>query len=114
MILRSFPITDFSPFEGALIDACAPLGRAVRGSSGLGSVEELRVDMKAPQFSAWLIGFEPGPVLAPARAVRRVRGRTTATTATYGPPARHRQTIPGQVAGWGVCATDACTVRASF
>jgi hypothetical protein len=47
MILRSFPITDFSPLEGALTGDWAPLGR-VRGSSGLGSVEELRVYMNSP------------------------------------------------------------------
>jgi hypothetical protein len=53
MILRSFPITDFSPLEGALTGDWVPLGR-VRGSSGLGSVEELRVYMKSPKLgSAW-------------------------------------------------------------
>jgi len=44
-------MTDFSPLDGALIDGCWPLppaGRAVRGSSVLGSAEELRVNMKAP------------------------------------------------------------------
>jgi hypothetical protein len=51
MILRSFPITDLSPLEGSLIDGWAPLApveRVVRGSSGLGSVEELRVNMISP------------------------------------------------------------------
>jgi hypothetical protein len=47
-VLRSFPITDFSPLEGSLIDGWAPLGRAVRGSSGLGAVDELRVNMTSP------------------------------------------------------------------
>src|SRR5215831_6601407 len=49
MILRSFPITDFSPVEGALIDDSAPmllLGCAVR--SGFGAADELRVNMKSP------------------------------------------------------------------
>src|SRR5215471_178676 len=47
MILRSFPITDFSPVEGALIDASAPmmlLARAVRSG---GAADELRVNMKS-------------------------------------------------------------------
>ena len=51
MILRSFPITDFSPVEGALIDDSALLvlvGRVVRGSSALSSAGELRVNMKSP------------------------------------------------------------------
>ena len=50
MILRSVPITDFSPVEGALIDdsaLLAQLGRAVR--SGFGSADELRVNMKSPK-----------------------------------------------------------------
>jgi hypothetical protein len=49
MILRSLPMTDFSPLEAAVIDRCAPLAPGVRtGSSGLGSTEELRVNMKTP------------------------------------------------------------------
>src|SRR5690349_24123751 len=49
MILRSLPITDFSPVDGVLIDDSAPsvlLGRAVR--SGFGAADELRVNMKSP------------------------------------------------------------------
>jgi hypothetical protein len=52
MILRSFPITDFSPLEGALMDGWAPLapvGRVERDSIGLGSAEELRVNIEVPQ-----------------------------------------------------------------
>src|SRR6516225_3270411 len=51
MILRSFPMTDFSPLEGAVIDRSTPVppvGRVVRCSSVCGSTEELRVNMKAP------------------------------------------------------------------
>src|SRR6516165_1003270 len=51
MILRSLPMTDFSPPDGALIDRCAPLapaGRVVRGSSDLGSAVDPRVNIKAP------------------------------------------------------------------
>ena len=49
MIFRSFPITDFSPLEGALIDGCTPPGRVVRASSAFGSTEELRVNIEIPQ-----------------------------------------------------------------
>src|SRR6516164_6906574 len=51
MILRSFPMIDFSPVEDALKDACALLmlvGRVVRGSSVFGSAGGLRVNMKSP------------------------------------------------------------------
>jgi hypothetical protein len=41
MILRSFPITDFSPLDGGVRDRCPPLGPLVRDSV-LGSTEELR------------------------------------------------------------------------
>jgi hypothetical protein len=44
-------MTDLSPLEGAVMDRCVPLateGRVVRESSVLGSTDELRVNMKAP------------------------------------------------------------------
>ena len=50
MILRSLPMTDFSPPDGGVRDRCpllAPLGPVVRDSV-LGSIEEPRVNMKAP------------------------------------------------------------------
>jgi hypothetical protein len=56
MILRSLPMTDFSPLEGALMDGCgpagplAPAGRVVRGSSAFGSADGLRVNMKSPNL----------------------------------------------------------------
>jgi len=45
------PMTDFSPLEGALKVRCgplAPVGWVVRGASVVGSTEEPRVNMKAP------------------------------------------------------------------
>src|SRR5262249_14547968 len=48
MILRSFPITDFSPVEGALIDDSTPLVPFGAARSGFGAADELRVNMKSP------------------------------------------------------------------
>jgi hypothetical protein len=46
-------MTDFSPLEGAVMDRCASVVRAVRGSSGFGSAGEPRVNMKAPERFSW-------------------------------------------------------------
>ena len=46
-------MTDFSPLEGALMDGSGPLApveRLVRGSSGFGSDDGLRVNMKSPNL----------------------------------------------------------------
>ena len=46
-------MTDFSPLEGALMDGSGPLApveRLVRGSSGFGSDDGLRVNMKSPKL----------------------------------------------------------------
>jgi hypothetical protein len=48
MILRSLPITDFSPVEGELITLLVLVGVVVRGPSGCGPADELRVNMKSP------------------------------------------------------------------
>src|SRR5215510_5636997 len=51
MILRSLPITDFSPGVAVFARGCGlrtPAVRAVRGSSAGGSAEELRVNIKPP------------------------------------------------------------------
>ena len=45
MIMRSFPMIDFSPPEVAVIDRRV----SVRGTSVFGAAEELRVNMKAPK-----------------------------------------------------------------
>ena len=49
MILRSIPITDFSPVEGELITLLVPVGVVVRGPSGCGPADELRVNHGNPQ-----------------------------------------------------------------
>jgi hypothetical protein len=49
MILRSLPITDFSPVEGELITLLVLVGVVVRGPSGCGPVDELRWNMEIPK-----------------------------------------------------------------
>jgi hypothetical protein len=51
MILRSFPMTDFSPVEGALITLLVLVGDVVRGSGIFGPADELRVNMETPECS---------------------------------------------------------------
>src|SRR5215831_15696667 len=58
MILRSLPITDFSPFEGALIDSAFVL---VVRSSTLGSTVELRVNMKSPNVNGLAFTKQQAP-----------------------------------------------------
>jgi len=49
MILRSLPITDFSPVEGELITLLVLVRGAVRGSGMFGPADGLRVNMEVPQ-----------------------------------------------------------------
>ena len=49
VILRSFPMTDFSPVDGALITLLVLPGDVVRGSGILGPADGLRVNMEAPE-----------------------------------------------------------------
>jgi hypothetical protein len=65
MILRSLPITDFSPVEGELITLLVPVGVVVRGPSGLGSAGELRVNMKSPNEAYSTAGLPTAIFLAP-------------------------------------------------
>jgi hypothetical protein len=44
-------MTDFSPVEGALITLLVLVGVVVRGSGIFGPVDELRVNMEAPECS---------------------------------------------------------------
>src|SRR5262245_18856128 len=67
MILRSLPMMDFSPLEGALMDGCALLvlpGRVLRGSSVFGSADELRVNIEAPK----VLLVKPAPTATPDQA----------------------------------------------
>ena len=49
MILRSFPMTDFSPLDCALITLLVLVGGVVRGSGIFGPADGLRVNMETPE-----------------------------------------------------------------